>query len=54
MFEEWGWQYNHVTRVWTNHDGRVDLDLDVIVRLTSEPEGDIWLMAAIVQWGKRR
>lgn len=54
MFEEWGWRYNYATRTWTNHTGRVDLSLDFVVKLTSEPEGDIRLMAAIVQFGTRR
>lgn len=54
MFEEWGWTYNYATRTWTNHTGRVDLSLDFVVKLTSEPEGDIRLMAAIVQFGTRR
>jgi len=54
MFEVYGWEYDHVGRRWVNHNQTVAMTLDFIVGLTSEPEGDILLMRAIVQCGKRR
>ena len=53
LFEEWGWSYNNVEREWVSPDGTKKIGLDFIVKLTQEPEGDLHLMRAIVEWGQR-
>jgi len=53
LFLQYGWHYDHMGRKWANHDGTFEMTQDFIVKLTTEPEGDIALMQAIVQLGKR-
>lgn len=53
LFEEYGWRYDHVGRKWVSPDGTKEIGLDFIVRLTQEPDGDLHLMRAIVEWGQR-
>lgn len=53
LFIQYNWCYDHIDRKWVSPDGTKEIDQDFIVRLTSEPEGDLQLMRAIVEWGKR-
>ena len=53
LFEQYGWTYNHIEREWVSHDGTTKVGLDFIVKLTQEPDGDLQLMRAIVEWGRR-
>ena len=53
LFEAYGWEYDHVGRRWVNHNQTVAITLDFLVGLTSEPGGEILLMRAIVQCGRK-
>lgn len=52
LFESWGWAYDYVARKWVAPNGR-EISTDQIVEITSDPEGDIALMALIVENGVR-
>ncbi len=54
LFEEYGWSYDYVGRKWVSPDGLKEIGIDFIVLLTQEPEGDLHLMRAIVEWGEAR
>lgn len=54
LFLSYGWEYNYIRRVWVSPDGTKEIGLDFLVQLTQEPEGDLRLMRAIVEWGERR
>ena len=53
LFAQYGWSYNHIDREWVSPDGTKKIGLDFIMNITQEPEGDLHLMRAIVEWGKR-
>jgi len=53
LFLEYQWHYDYEGRKWVNHDGTFEMTQDFIVKLTTEPEGDLALMQSIVQLGKR-
>lgn len=53
LFREWGWVYDYVGRKWVSPDGTTEIGVDFMVKLTQEPDGDLHLMRAIVEWGQR-
>lgn len=52
LFEDWGWAYDYVARKWVAPNG-CEISTDQIVEITCETEGDIALMALIVENGIR-
>lgn len=52
LFTSYGWEYNYVRRKWVAPNGQ-EITTDQIMETTGEPEGDISLMALIVENGVR-
>lgn len=50
LFTDYGWQYNYVQRKWIAPNGR-EITIDQIMEIAADIEGDLALMALIVENG---
>ena len=53
LFTDWGWEYNYITRTWVAPNGQ-EITTDQIMEIADDCEGDLALMALIVENGVRR
>ena len=52
IFEQYGWEYDFIGRVWVAPDG-TKLSPDDLVEITTDSDGDLALMRLIVERGTR-
>lgn len=50
LFADWGWEYDYISRKWVAPNGR-EITADQIMEIACDPEGDMALMALIVENG---
>lgn len=53
LFTAYSWEYDYVERKWVAPNG-CEITIDQVMDATDEPEGDLALMAMIVENGVRQ
>ncbi len=53
LFESYQWEYNYITRTWVAPNGR-EIAIDQLIENTGDSDGDLALMALIVENGVRQ
>lgn len=53
LFEQYQWEYDYMSRVWTAPGGTM-LSQDDVMGITADADGDLALMRYIVEHGQRK